>query len=442
MATNDTIHMLPSSMAEKGGMSPTPTLQPTPLEDTNRPIPTTVPSLAPTNEQSFIVEMKEDLQEGGITTAVSSTNKRTINMIEVDVSSYNESCLENSSSDESDVLALSNCQADLANAIANSTANEEKLWKMEKEYVRVLNETYSELDKLEEQVAAQMKQVASWEERYKNTHKKLMEANAELSFMHSAATSSWVNHTQIGIDAINSIKYMFKKSLRWSGADRRWNRYHRGTLRPMIQDAKRSWNRMYREMNASLKPKITKMHEKWTQSKARHLVNDSLSVAVGKARDVYRPLEPTIEEMKMACRLSVVSAIEESSKAILYYLEKDERMKQERNDKSPTALQRQLEYKRRNRRGDKKKQYHEFKRQVNVEPSAVNLKARTVFKYTLANSEKLYQDCEALLPVVIWLSMARCGMFGSIFLFLGVPTSYICALAFVKLIICKMRRMK
>ena len=188
MATNDTIHMLPSSMAEKGGMSPTPTLQPTPLEDTNRPIPTTVPSLAPTNEQSFIVEMKEDLQEGGITTAVSSTNKRTINMIEVDVSSYNESCLENSSSDESDVLALSNCQADLANAIANSTANEEKLWKMEKEYVRVLNETYSELDKLEEQVAAQMKQVASWEERYKNTHKKLMEANAELSF--SAVTSS------------------------------------------------------------------------------------------------------------------------------------------------------------------------------------------------------------------------------------------------------------
>ena len=427
---SSTANNVPSSMADKGGLAPTPTLQPTP---------------AP-KEQSFVVETKEDFQQGYIPTAASSTNSPTNN--EVDVSSYNRSersCLEKNpnttSRDEFDVLSLSNCQADLAIAIANSTATEEKLWKMEKEYVRVLNETYTELDKLEELVQSKTRQVVTWEERYKNTQKKLLEANAELSFMHSAATSSWVNHTQIGIDAINSVKWTFKKGLRWSGVDRRWNRYYRSNLRPLMQDAKRSWNRIYRKTNASLKPTITKMHDKWNHSTIRRRTNDSLSMVVGKARDAYRPLEPTVEETKIACRLSVVSAIEESSKTILYYLEKEERMKQERGDKSPTALQRQLEYKRRNRRGEKMKQ-HQFKREVNVEPSAVNLKARKVFKYTLANSEKLYEDGVALLPLVVGLSIARCGMIGSIFLFLGVPTSFICALAFVKLIICKMRRMK
>jgi hypothetical protein len=93
---------------------------------------------------------------------------------------------------------------------------------------------------------------------------------------------------------------------------------------------------------------------------------------------------------------------------MLHFLEKDERLKQERAQKKelPSAQQRIEELKRRNRAGNRNQQ--EFvPRIVPVDngPSLLNLKAREFFKYVLMNKDTMYDDGVAMLPLAVALSM-------------------------------------
>ncbi len=167
---------------------------------------------------------------------------------------------------------------------------------------------------------------------------------------------------------------------------------------------------------------------------------------MGAAREVYCPFEPAVEEAKVAFRLSIISAIEETSKGILSYLEKEDRLKQEQErerSKGSSVLKRQLEYKRRNRnrrKGDRN--YEEFIPEKNEEPSLLNLKARDFFQYALTNAAKIYEDSVAKLPLAVALCLS-CNMIvggvGCLFCFLGIPAQLIWA--FVILLFIRRRRM-
>ena len=169
---------------------------------------------------------------------------------------------------------------------------------------------------------------------------------------------------------------------------------------------------------------------------------------MGAAHEVYLPFEPAVEEAKVAFRLSIISAIEETSKGILGYLEKEDRLKQERErerSKGSSVLQRKLEYKRRNRnrqKGDHHRNYEEFIPKKNKDPSLLNLKARDFFKYALTNAGKIYVDSVATLPLALALSLS-CNMIvvgvACLICFLGIPTQLIWAFVILKFI--RRRRM-
>ena len=145
-----------------------------------------------------------------------------------------------------------------------------------------------------------------------------------------------------------------------------------------------------------------------------------------------------VDELMIASHLSVVSAIEESSKAMIDYLEREEeqmkyrkRREKEENDVSAAAMQR-LALSRRNRLHDK--QHIVKKREIKVEPSAMNLKARSFFNFTLSNANKLVDDGIELLPLVMVISVTRFFIVGSLLLYCGLPLPLIMMCAIVNLI--------
>ena len=305
---------------------------------------------------------------------------------------------------------------------------ENEIERMERAYSRTLNETYAELDRLEEQVAHQKRQIKSTEDRYQNTHRKLMEANDHLRQMHASAVNQYMNFTLMQEDARNSIERTFTRVTR--RLDRRWGRQYR-KLRPSIQDAKRKWYRFCREADSSLRPQIMaykrKAEHNWAKSET---VRPLLDMSWKAVMEAYGQYEPAVEEVKVAWQLSVLSLIEESSKIALSYLEKEDRMKEEQSQRSKSALEKHLEKKRRNRRDTTAPP----PREKNSEPSLVNLKAREFFKYTTANSKKLYLDGIALLPLAFALSVSRCGFIGCIMFFWGIPTPLIWTFALLRFI--------
>jgi hypothetical protein len=333
--------------------------------------------------------------------------------------------------------AISECQKELSSVIAdkNSTIN-----LMERAYMRNLNETYSELDRLEEKVKQQDRQLKSTEDRYQEARKKLVETEAALRRMHTLAVSQYVNFTLIREDAWNGIARRYDKAARV--VDRRWGR----SARMRMQGFKRKWSKTYREKNFQLQQKMAPFKRnaqaRWKQSTFVRPRFDSLwKNFMGAARDLYRPVKPAVEELKVACRLSAISTIEETSKGILSYLEKDDRIKQERErerGKSSSVLQRQLEYKRRNRnrrKGDKN--YEEVIPEKNKDPSLLNLKARIFFKYALTNAAKIYEDGVAVLPLAVALSLSSnmiVGFVGCLFSFRGIPTKMMWAFVILRFI--------
>lgn len=357
----------------------------------------------------------------------------------------------NISSVDDDVLPLTNetlsssCQIDLMILLEEKLNNAtQHIMEMEKEYVKVLNNTYSELDKLEEELETSKRQQKAWEDRYKQVQTRLRSANEEIEDMHMEATSQWINFTLIFDDTVSSTTKTISKIARRTGLEYRWRLFHRSTIRPMILDNKRRWNRMRRETTAYIKPKIkslkNKMHDTWTHSQVLTHVTSSLDRVVESASDLYSTsrLKPMVDELMIASHLSAVSAIEESSKVMIDYLEREEeqmkyrkRREKEENDVSAAAMQR-LALNRRNRLHDK--QHTVKKREIKVEPSAMNLKGRSFFNFTLSNANKVYDDGIELLPLVVVISVTRFFIVGSLLLFCGLPHPLILCLAIVNLI--------
>lgn len=295
----------------------------------------------------------------------------------------------------------------------------------------IINETNTQLDNLEGQLKVTERKLAHSEDQHRSANKKWLDANDELHLMHSDAIKQWVNVTLIKEDICSGIKYTLSRVSRRSGLRQRYRKLSRGTLEPMMKEGKRRWNKLNREMNGYQKQKVKlvkrKMLEWWDKSTTiRPLVDSSLN---------YTKLEPYADDMAVSSKMTVVSAIEETSKAILRFLKK------EKEDSRDEAQHQRRNSRRDNDKGKQKRQVP--KRQVNAveQPSAMNLKVRTFFEYTLANSNKLYEDGVKLLPLAIVLSWARWSIVGCILLFLGMDVSLIWTIVIVKIVFGK-RRMK
>ena len=308
---------------------------------------------------------------------------------------------------------------------------EEKLAEINTEFNMIINETNTQLDNLEGQLKVTERKLAHSEDQHRSANKKWLDANDELHLMHSDAIKQWVNVTLIKEDICSGIKNILSRVSRRSGLRQRYRKLSRGTLEPMMKEGKRRWNKLNREMNGYQKQKVKlvkrKMLEWWDKSTTiRPLVDSSLN---------YTKLEPYADDMAVSSKMTVVSAIEETSKAILRFLKK------EKEDSRDEAQHQRRNSRRDNDKGKQKRQVP--KRQVNAveQPSAMNLKVRTFFEYTLANSNKLYEDGVKLLPLAIVLSWARWSIVGCILLFLGMDVSLIWTIVIVKIVFGK-RRMK
>ena len=332
-------------------------------------------------------------------------------------------------------VELLSCQNELADSIQATKSLEMEVERLEKKLLRVVNETNTELDSLEEKTKRQEHQLKSKEDRYQDQRRRLLSAEAQLKQMHAAAASQYVNFTLMREDALGGIERTFSMVSR--SANIRWGHHFRDAkrrFRPALKDANRRWNRRHREMSSSLRPKIASikrnMQDRWARSTiVRPLLEGSVDAVSGPVHDVYQKYEPTIDEVRAACQLTVVSAIEETSKSAIHYLEKEERMKLEREERerNKSPLQKRLEYKRRNRRNEKQNQ-EVAPREANIVPSFINLRARVFFKYALANSEKLYDQGVALLPLAVALSVTGSCIsciIASILVFCHIPTQLI-----------------
>ena len=357
---------------------------------------------------------------------------------------------------ENDDSIVAECQTDLADAIAgrndsiqSATLLDEKIERLEKKYQRLVNETNTELDTREDEIERQKHQLKQREDRYQDTRRQLLEVDKELREMHKLAGASYVNFTLMQEDAWNSVADSFSSATR--RVERKWGRHHRN-LRPRYYNTKRRLTRVYKEHSSHLDRKMTmykrNVNRQWAQSKLiRPLVERARQSILG-------PLEPIVNEVEVATRLSLVSAIEESSKSALYHLEWRERNQDKirerelkklddpvarRNRKREEAIGRRNRERAaaRGRGGDKKDTPQEKKE---YEPSKLNLRARVFFKYTLANSKRLYKQGVALLPLAIALSVNRCGIVGSFFLFCGIPTPFIWAFVVVKYIVARWKK--
>ena len=307
--------------------------------------------------------------------------------------------------------ANSECQEMLRNAIADKNKT---IALMERAYLRNLNETYTTLDRLEEKDKRQSRQLKLAEDQANEARKKLSQVEAELRMMHQMAVRQYVNFTLIKEDVWNSIVNSYDNMA--SSIYHRWGRRARTTM----HDVKRRRTQIYRENNSHLQRRTAPLKRKllirWSRSTfIRPLLETLWKKLMDVASNAYRPFQPrvdnvrvVVEDLRVACRLSVISVIEETSKGMLHFLEKDERLKQERAQKKelPSAQQRIEELKRRNRAGNRNHQ--EFvPRKVPVDngPSLLNLKAREFFKYVLMNKDTMYDDGVAMLPLAVALSM-------------------------------------
>mmetsp|Transcript_21476 Transcript_21476/g.32633 ORF Transcript_21476/g.32633 Transcript_21476/m.32633 type:complete len:258 (+) Transcript_21476:2-775(+) len=246
--------------------------------------------------------------------------------------------------------------------------------------------------------------------------------------MHKSAVSQYVNFTLMREDAWNSVEKRLSK------ANRHMER-HRRKLRPHISEAKRRYIAWKRETNASLQPKILSfkknIHKRWIQSKT---VRPLLESSWENIKD-----NPALVEATVAGRLSAISAIEETSKVALAYLEREDQMKQNeferhrRRKKDP--MRRQLEYKRRNR-GATQADSEDFIR--DIQQSFIKAEAHTFFKsffkYTLKESEQVFEKGVALIPLAFALSLTRSSIFGGFLLFYSIPTPMIWVLVMLRFI--------
>lgn len=334
--------------------------------------------------------------------------------------------------------SISECENELTNVIADKNRT---IQRMEKEYRKVLNETYHKLDALEEKLGKQERQMKTTEERYQASRRQVTEIDEELRRMHAAAVNQYLNTTLMIEDAWYGVGKAFTKAKR--RAERRWGPHFR-RLRHFMYERERKVYRIRMETRSYLQPRMASFKRnakyRWSKSTFVRPLADKLETMVkGAAYELYRPLKPIVDDVEVACRLTTISAIEEGSKTILNFLEKDEKLHMEREharNKRKDPMHHRLEYMRRNRRHESRnRDREEFIRYEIPKPSLLNLKARTFFKYALDNSNQIYADIVKLIPLALTLYFFRCCIIGSLSWFIGIPSPMIWAIAICRMLI-------
>jgi hypothetical protein len=332
------------------------------------------------------------------------------------------------------------CENELLHVVADMNRT---IQRMEKEYRKVLNETYHKLDSLEEKLGKQEQDMKATAERLQISRKQVSEFNEELRKMHAAAVRQYLNTTLMREDLWNGIDKAFTKAAR--RLERRWGNQYRRMMHLMYLN-KQKWTKMRMRVRSHLQPRLVlfqrNMQNRWRKSTiVRPLIDRMETMVKGTAYELYRPLRPIIDEVEVAFRLTTVSAIEEGSKTVINFLEKDEQLhlvREQSRSKRKDSMHRHLELSRRNRR-HKSPDHKEFPRREVPKPSLMNLKARAFFKYALENSNQIYADITTLAPLAFTLYLSRCFIIGSLGWFIGIPSPVIWAV-----VICRMvkRRMK
>ena len=324
------------------------------------------------------------------------------------------------------------CEKELEGVIADQNRT---IQRMEREYRKVLNETYHKLDVLEEKLGKQERQMKTTEERFQTSRRQLSEVDEELRRMHAAAVRQYLNTTLMREDAWKGIRNAYVKAAR--RVDRRWgHHFHRS--RQLRYITKQKWYRLRMKVRMHLQPRMVlfkrNVQNRWSQSTfARPLIDKITTMTKGAAYELYRPLKPIIDEVEVACRLTTISAIEEGSKTLLNFLEKDERLHMEREqarNKRKDPVQRRLEL--RNRRREPWNR-EESTRIETPKPSYMNVKARAFLKYAMENSTQSYERIAKLAPLMFVLYLARCCIIGGLSWFIGIPSPIIWAIAICRI---------
>jgi hypothetical protein len=339
--------------------------------------------------------------------------------------------------DEDDETLSGHCQRDLDAAIQNATLLQAKM-------DRIVDEFNAELDSLENELKKKAKQVESAEERYREARKKLIEAEGELKFMHKQALSSYVNFTLLHEDVVNGIENRVFMT----------GKYVQNLLKPRVRWAASMTRRAYRAEQRHLQPKrallkrkvdilSNKFDDLWSQSTFFRPFVERTMLAV--STKVYSRIEPSIKVAQEAVYFSVVSVIEEVSRAAINYLDA---LAEKRKKKVHRNQELQLERRRREttsrhkrhldniRRDMEKRKKNKEENDMEFTPSFFLGKAKEALEYSLTHSKQLANRASALLPLALSLLVARKFLIGSALLLLGIPSSliwFICLVSFFRL---------
>jgi hypothetical protein len=177
---------------------------------------------------------------------------------------------------------------------------------------------------------------------------------------------------------------------------------------------------------------------RWSKSTFVRPLADKLETMVKDAAyELYRPLKPIVNDVEVACRLTTISAIEEGSRTLINFLEKDEKLHLEREqarNKRKDPMHHRLEYMRRNRRHEPRNREDFIRYEIPKTP-VMNLKARTFFKHALENSNQIYTDIVKLTPLALTLYSSRGCIIGFLSWFIGIPAPMIWAIAICRMLI-------
>ena len=295
-----------------------------------------------------------------------------------------------------------------------------------------------ELDALEYNLKKKEKQAKAAEDRARDARKKLSEVERELEFMHTQAVSTYVNSTLMKENVVKSIEK------RISGAIRYVENYYRRRLIHRIRRAKQLLNaklRRHQPNILSLKRNIIRLaktvESRWAKSTLlRPFVQLTMKAA---SKKIYAEMEPSLKVAKEATYLSLVSLVEEVSRAGITYLDAlAEKQKVKASlDQERLLGRRQRAIKDRHDRSKGKGKNTRKKRDdedFHFTASLLQRKVKGILEYSLRNSKRIANGCSELLPLAVSLIVTRTLVLGSILLLLGVPTSFIWFICLVNLV--------
>lgn len=374
--------------------------------------------------EQFTMSGKFKLDDSNAEAKSSSWGKSKSHLVTI----QNATILKESEENEVVGTALHRCQSSLETSIQ----------KME----RMVEEFNVELDTLEHNLKKKEKQAQSAEDRAREARRKLTEAESELGYMHTQAVSTYVNSTLMKEDVVNSIKKRISGTVSYVGNCYRRRFSHR------IRRAKQLYSAELRRQQpniASLKRNITRLtktvESRWAKSTLlRPFVQRTMKAA---SKKIYAKMEPSLKVAKEAAYLSLVSAVEEVSRAGITYLDA---LTEKQKVKASLDQERLLGRRRRTikDRHDRPKGRNVRKKRDDEDfhftASLLQRKVKGTLEYGLQNSKLIANRCTELLPLAVSLLVTRKLVLGSVLLLLGVPTTFIWLICLVKFLVRLLKR--